>query len=399
MVPPMPQKLTDTAIRTAKPKEKPWKLTDGGGLYLLVNPTGGKLWRLKYRFGGKEKLLALGSYPFVSLKDARTRAIAAKELLTRGMDPSAERKAAKVEAAAAALTFEKVAREWYAKRIGKWTPRHASGVLRRLEVHAFPDLGARPIAELGAPDFLAVLHGIEKTGHMETARRVAQICGQVTRYARLAGIVPADAASGLTEALTVRQARHFATITEPEKIGHLLRAIDDYQGEPAMCHALRILPYVFVRSSELRCATWDEVDLEAAEWSIPAERMKMKRPHVVPLARQVVALFASMRRFSGNGRLVFPGMASATRPLTDVGLLSALRRMGYAKGKMTVHGFRSMASTLLNEQGFNRDWIERQLAHCEKNAVRAAYNHAEYLPERRRMMQAWADYLDGLRKG
>ena len=213
------------------------------------------------------------------------------------------------------------------------------------------------------------------------------------------GIVPADAASGLTEALTARPAQHFAAITEPEKVGHLLRAIDEYQGEPSTCYALRILPYVFIRSSELRGATWDEIDLEKAEWLIPAERMKMKRPHIVPLARQVVELFASMRQFSGDRQLVFPGLASASRPITDVCLLNALRRMGYARGEMTIHGFRSMASTLLNEQGYNRDWIERQLAHCEKNAVRAAYNHAEYLPERRRMMQEWADYLDGLRAG
>lgn len=395
----MPQKLTDTAIRTAKPKEKSYKLADGGGLYIEVAPGGGKWWRLKYRFEGKEKRISLGVYPAVPLKEARLRALAAKAQLSRGIDPSAERKAAKAETVAASQTFEKVAREWHTKQIGKWTPRHAGNVLRRLEVHAFPDLGARPIAELGAPDFLAMLHKVESDGHMETARRVAQICGQVTRYARLAGIVAADAASGLTEALTARPAQHFATITEPEKIGRLLRAIDEYQGEPSTCYALRILPYVFVRSSELRGATWDEVDLDKAEWLIPAERMKMKRPHVVPLARQVVALFASMRQLSGGGRLVFPGLASATRPISDVGLLNALRRMGYARGEMTVHGFRSMASTLLNEQGFNRDWIERQLAHCEKNAVRAAYNHAEYLPERRRMMQAWADYLDELRAG
>ena len=197
----MPQKLTDTAVKMAKPKERPYKLTDGGGLYVFVTPSGGKLWRLKYRFDKKEKLLSLGAYPAISLKDARTRAIAATELLARGMDPSAERKAAKAKAVAASQTFEKVARDWYAKQIGKWTPRHAGNVLRRLEVHAFPDLGARPIADLGAPDFLAVLHKIEKTGHLETARRVAQLCGQVTRYARLAGIVAADAASGLTEAL------------------------------------------------------------------------------------------------------------------------------------------------------------------------------------------------------
>ena len=219
----------------------------------------------------------------------------------------------------------------------------------------------------------------------------------MTRYARLSGIVQADAASGLSEALTTRQVRHFATITEPGEVGTLLRAIDDYQGEPSTCHALRILPYVFVRSSELRCAAWDELDLDACLWVIPAERMKMRRQHVVPLTRQVVELFQSMRQFSGGGRLVFPGLASRTRPLSDVGLLNALRRMGYARGEMTVHGFRSLASTLLNERGYPPDWIEAQLAHAERNSVRNAYNRAQYLPERRRMMQEWADYLDSLR--
>ena len=394
----MPGKLTDTAVRTAKPKPKPYKLADGHGLYLEVAPSGGKWWRLKYRLAGKEKRLSLGVYPAVSLKEARARAAVAKEQLARGLDPSAERRAAKIEAAAAVNTFEHVARDWFARQKDGWTPRHAVTVLRRLEGHVFPVLGSRPIAELGAPDFLAVLRRVEASGHIETARRVAQICGQVTRYARLFGIVQADAASGLSEVLTTRQARHFATITEPGEVGTLLRAIDDYQGEPSTCHALRILPYVFVRSSELRCAVWDELDLDAAMWVIPAERMKMRRQHVVPLARQVVALFQSMRQFSSGGRLVFPGLASRTRPLSDVGLLNALRRMGYARGEMTVHGFRSLASTLLNGQGYPPDWIEAQLAHAERNSVRDAYNRAQYLPERRKMMQEWADYLDSLRE-
>ena len=394
----MPGKLTDTAVRTAKPKPKPYKLADGHGLYLEVAPSGGKWWRLKFRHGGKEKRLSLGVYPADGLKEARARAAAVKEQLARGLDPSAERRAAKIEAAAAVNTFEHVARDWFARQKDGWTPRHALTVLRRLEGHVFPVLGSRPIAELGAPDFLAALRRIEADGHIETARRVAQICGQVTRYARLVGIVQADAASGLSEALTARQTKHFATITEPGEVGALLRAIDAYQGEPATCYALRILPYVFVRSGELRGAAWEELDLDAGQWVIPAERMKMRRPHVVPLARQVVGLFQGMKMFSGRGRLVFPGLASSSRPITDMCLLNALRRMGYARGEMTVHGFRSLASTLLNELGYPPDWIETQLAHAERNSVRGAYNRAQHLPERRRMMQEWADYLDSLRE-
>lgn len=394
----MPGKLTDTAVRAAKPKERPYKLADAGGLYLEVAPSGGKWWRLKYRHGGKEKRLSLGVYPAVGLKEARTRAAAAKEQLAQGLDPSAERRAAKIEAAAAANSFEHVARDWFARQKDGWTPRHAITVLRRLEIHVFPALGSRRIVELGAPDFLAVLRAIEAKGHVEAAHRVAQVCGQVTRYARLIGIVQADAASGLSEALMTRQTKHFAAITEPVEVGVLLRAIDGYQGEPATCYALRILPYVFVRSGELRGAAWEELDLDDALWMIPAKRMKMRRPHVVPLARQVVELFQSMRMFSGRGRLVFPGLASSSRPITDMCLLNALRRMGYARGEMTVHGFRTLASTLLNGRGYSPDWIEAQLAHAERNSVRDAYNRAQYLPERRRMMQEWADYLDSLRE-
>lgn len=395
----MAKKLTDTAVRTAKPREKPYKMADGDGLYVLVNPGGGKLWRLKYRFEGKERLFAIGAYPAVSLKEARARAVTAKEMIARGIDPCAARKAAKAEALAKSLTFEVVAREWHKKKLAGWTPNHARQIIRRLETLAFPDLGSRPIAELGAPDFLAVLGKVERQGHLETARRLAQICGQVTRYARLAGMIVADPASHLTEALTTKPVRHHAAITEPQEIGALLRAIDDYPGDVSVSFALKIMPYVFVRSSELRRASWTEIDLDRAEWLIPAERMKMRRPHLVPLARQVVGMFRALHVITGNRELVFPGTASVTRCISDVGLLNALRRLGYGRDEMTVHGFRSMASTRLNEMGYRPDVIEAQLAHAEKNSVRDAYNRAQYVEERRRMMQEWADYLDSLRAG
>ena len=391
----MPGKLTDTAIRGAKPLEKAYKLADGGGLYLEVAPSGGKWWRIKYRFAGKEKRLSLGVYPTVGLREARARLEVMKETLRQGIDPGEQRKAQKAEA----VVFEMVAREWHQKKMAGWTPKHAQQIIRRLENLAFPDLGNRPIAELGAPDFLAVLHKIEQQGHLETARRLAQICGQVTRYARLSGIVDTDAASHLSEALSAKPVRHHASITDPQEIGALLRAIDDYPGDVSISFALKILPYVFVRSSELRGATWAEIDLDSAEWLIPAERMKMRRPHFVPLARQVVALLRALHNLTGNRELVFPGTASASRCISDMGLLNALRRMGYGRDEMTVHGFRSMASTRLNEMGYRPDVIEAQLAHAEKNSIRNAYNRAQYLPERRTMMQEWADYLDSLRAG
>lgn len=253
--------------------------------------------------------------------------------------------------------------------------------------------------EAGGLDFLAVLGKVERQGHLETARRLAQICGQVTRYARLAGMIVADPASHLTEALTTKPVRHHAAITEPREIGALLRAIDDYPGDVSVSFALKIMPYVFVRSSELRRASWTEIDLDRAEWLIPAERMKMRRPHLVPLARQVVGMFRALHAITGNRELVFPGTASVTRCISDVGLLNALRRLGYGRDEMTVHGFRSTASTRLNEMGYRPDVIEAQLAHAEKNSVRDAYNRAQYVEERRRMMQEWADYLDSLRDG
>ena len=394
--------LSDVYLRKLKKGDKA-KHHDEGGLYLFLSPAGGKLWRMDYTFEGKRKTLSVGKYPAVGLKEARARRDAAKTMIATGIDPRAEKKRVKVQAAIEereqALTFEAVARDWFSKKRTAWTEGHQKKILSRLENQLFPYIGNKQISTLDAGDYLAVVQKAEKRGAIDTAHRLAQLCGQVTRFARVAGIVKHDAAVGLVEALAHVQTTHYAAITSPTEMGYLLRAIDAYQGEPAICHALRILPYVFVRSGELRGMTWEEVNLEIGEWVIPAGRMKMRRPHVVPLARQVVRLLQSMRDYSGTCSLVFPGACSTTRCISDVGLLNALRRMGYSKGQMTVHGFRTTASTLLNEQGYNRDWIEAQLAHAEKNAIRDAYNRAEYIPERRKMMQEWADYLDRLRAG
>ena len=393
--------LTDTAIRTAKPTDKAVKLFDGGGLYLEIAPSGGKWWRLKYRFQGKEKRISLGTYPTVSLKDARERREQAKRLIEQGIDPSNQRKEAKAAAAAIEqeqnTTFEAVARDWFSKKRNAWTPGHQKKILSRLENQLFPFLGAKLFSSLEPGDFLAAIQKAESRGAIETAHRLAQLCGQVSRYARIVGLTRYDVAAGLTEALTPVQTNHYATITDPAEVGHLLRAIDEYAGEPSICFALKVLPFVFVRSVELRGAEWREFDFESATWIIPAERMKMKRPHTVPLAHQVITLLNDLHSLTGSGRYLFPSLFSASRPISDMGLLNALRRMGYATGVMPIHGFRSMASTLLNEQGYRADVIEAQLAHGEKNAIRAAYNHAEYLPERRQMMQEWADYLDELK--
>lgn len=396
-------KLTDTKLKSLKPTGKIQKFSDGGGLYIHVSPVGGKLWRFFYRFNGKQKTLALGKYPEVSLAEARKKREEARVLVAQGVDPSAYKRKIKAATAADAAdmahTFEAVARDWFSKKCTAWTEGHQKKILSRLENQLFPYIGGRPITSLDAADYMGALRRAEERGAIETAHRLAQLCGQVTRFARIGGIVKHDAAAGLVEALAHVQTTHYAAITSPLELGYLLRAIDAYQGEPAICHALRILPYVFVRSGELRGMQWEEVDLDAGEWIIPAGRMKMRRPHVVPLARQVVKLLRSMQDHSGAYALVFPSATSSTRCVSDMGLLNALRRMGYGKEQMTVHGFRTTASTLLNEQGYNRDWIEAQLAHAEKNAIRDAYNRAEYLSERRKMMQAWADYLDSLRAG
>ncbi|MDP1845501.1 MAG: site-specific integrase, partial [Candidatus Moranbacteria bacterium] len=294
---------------------------------------------------------------------------------------------------------EAVAREWFKKMSTVWVPRHAETIIRRLESYVFPQLGQRPINEVTAPELLAMLRKLEAQGTVETAHRVKQICGQVFRYAIATGRTDRDPAADLRGALTPAKPKRMASITDPKGAAGLLRAIDGYHGSFVTACALKLAPLVFVRPGELRQAEWSEIDLEAAEWRIPADKMKMKSPHIVPLSRQAIDILREIHQLTGNGKYVFPSLRTGSRPMSNNTVNAALRRMGFSKEEMTGHGFRSMASTLLNEQGWNRDAIERQLAHAERNKVRAAYNYAEFLPERRKMMQAWADYLDDLKAG
>jgi len=391
--------LTDTALRNAKPGTKAVKLFDSGGLYLEVAPAGGKWWRLKYRHGGKEKRISLGVYPDVSLKDARERRDAARKLLANGIDPSKTRQEEKAEIAADAMTFEKVAREWFSKFKENWTPGHADRTMRRFEMDVFPWIGARPIRDILAPELLTTIRRIESRGAIETAHRTMQNCGQVFRYAVASGHADRDISGDLRGALPPSKEKHHASVTDPKDVASLLRTIETYQGSFVTMSALRLAPMLFVRPGELRHAEWSEIDLDKAEWRIPAAKMKMREQHIVPLSRQAVAILRELHPLTGAGRYVFPSVRTSARPMSENTVNAALRRLGYTKDEMTGHGFRSMASTLLNEMGWNRDAIERQLAHAERNSIRAAYNFAEFLPERRRMMQAWADHLDALKAG
>jgi len=390
--------LTNPTIRNTKAENKPLKLFDGAGLFLLVTPTGGKWWRFKYRFGGKEKLLSLGTYPQVSLKEARELRDEAKKLLRNNIDPSLERKAAKLTESGHD-SFATVAHEWFSKMSKVWVPRHSETIIKRLESYVFPSIGKRPINSISAPELLAILRKLEARGTVETAHRVKQICGQVFRYAIATGRAERDPSADLKGALTPAKAKHMASITDPSKVGGLLRAIDSYQGTFVVKCALKLAPLLFVRPGELRHAEWQEFDLDRSEWRIPAEKMKMKSPHIIPLSKQAVSLLREIHPLTGNGKYVFPSIRTNSRPMSDNTILAALRRMGFPKDEMSGHGFRAMASTILHEQGWPSAIIERQLAHQERNKVKAAYNHAEHLPERKKMMQAWANYLDALKQG
>jgi integrase len=391
--------LTDIAVKSARPDpSRTLRLKDEKGLYLEISPKGGKWWRLRYWIKGRENRLSLGVYPDVTLKDARNRRDDARRLISQGLDPSAVRKGEQTQAAEDALTFEVVAREWFSKRTARWTDTTAEDIIRRLERSVFPALGCKPLRQISAPDILVVIRQFEARGHLSAARRALQYCGQIFRYAVASGLVGSDPTPSLHDALQSSATRHHPTLTDPKDVGILLRSIDGYQGSIVTRCALRLAPLTFVRPGELRNAEWAEIDVAAAEWRIPASKMKMKTMHIVPLALQALAVLEELHPFTGSGRFVFPGERTATRPMSENTVGAALRGMGFTKGQMTGHGFRSMASTLLNEQGYNRDWIERQLAHAERNGVRAAYNYAEFMPERRKMMQAWADYLDGLRE-
>lgn len=391
--------LTDTKIRTIKPADKPQKLFDGGGLFLLVTPTGGKLWRLKYRFGGIEKLLAIGAYPQISLAEARQKRDQASAMIANGADPNDTKKAQKAAKTEETETFEVIAREWHTKFSPTWAPSHANKIIRRLELYVFPWLGSRPIKSVTAPELLTVLRRIEAKGTIETAHRTQQNCGQVFRYAVATGRAERDPSGDLRGAIPPANGKHMATITDPKEIAGLLRSIDGYQGSIVTRCALQLAPLVFVRPGELRHAEWSEINFETSELRIPAEKMKAGVLHIVPLSLQAMDVLREIHPLTGHGKYVFPSPRTDSRPMSSNAVLSALRRMGYEKDEMSGHGFRSMASTLLNEQGWNRDAIERQLAHAERNSVRAAYNYAELMPERKKMMQAWADYLEGIKVG
>lgn len=392
--------LTDKEISNAKPTPKAKRLFDGGGLYLEVAPSGGKWWRFKYRFGGKEKRISLGVYPDVGLKDARARRGDARKLLADGIDPGAHRKATKaMQAERASNSFEAVAREWFVKNSAEWVESHSDKIIRRLERDVFPWIGGRPIHEITAKELLTVLRRIEDRGAIETAHRAHQNCGQVFRYAVVTGRAERDPSGDLRGALTPWKPKHYVTLTDPKAIGDLLRAIDGYHGNFITKCALRLAPLLFVRPGELRRAEWSEINLDKGEWRIPAEKMKARVKHIVPLSPQAVSILRELHPLTERAQWVFPGVRTNDEPMSENTINAALRRLGYGKEEMTGHGFRGMASTILHEQGWLTDVIERQLAHSERNSVKAAYNHAEHLPERRRMMQAWADYLDGLKAG
>jgi integrase len=390
--------LTETAVRAARPTQKPAKLFDGGGLYLLVNPQGSRLWRLKYRIHGKEKLLAIGAYPDVSLKRAREKRDEARRLLADGIDPSAARKAEKI---ADANTFEAIAREWLELQQKKLSASTYDKALWVFETLLFPFIGSQPIRRLSASDVLGAVRRIEARGKHETAHRAKQRCGQVIRYAVATGRADRDPTADLRGALAPVVKTSRPAITEPAQIGQLLTAIDGYTGHVSTAYALKLAPLLFVRPGELRGARWEEFEIGGREpvWRIPAERMKMKETHIVPLSTQALALLDELRPWAGDSEYLFPSPLSFKRPISNNTVNTALRRLGYASDEMCGHGFRAMASTCLNEQGWHPDLIELQLAHAERNKVRAAYNRAERIQERRKMMQAWADYLDGLRGG
>jgi integrase len=401
-------KLNDKAAAASKPREKAYKLADGGGMYLEVLPSGAKSWRLKYRFGGIEKRLTFGLYPSVSLKQAREWAQEARKLLAAGVDPGAVKKEAQnaikeaeIESAPSVETVELIAREWFEKFGGQWVDSHGSKVIRRLERDLFPWIGKSEIKSITPATLLAVLRRVEARGALETAHRLLQNCSQVWRYAVATGRAEFDVTLSLRGALPPARETHLGAITEPAAIGALLRNIEEYKGSEVVRLALRLAPLVFVRPGELRQAKWSEFDIDGRLWTIPFGRMKAKRPHVVPLSDQVVALLNDLRAVHSSDYL-FPSPRSLTRCLSDVALLAALRRMGYEKGEMTAHGFRALASTNLEQLGYDVRLIELQLAHADQDQVRAAYKretHLLRLDERRKMMQHWSDYLDALRTG
>lgn len=404
----IPSAATINAIR---PGDNRQRLSDGAGLYLLLFVKGGSHgWRFDYTFEGRRKTLSLGTYPATGLALARKQAAEARKLVREGVDPSAARQEKKAEItkqraiaemleAGVALpgSFEAVAREWFAKNEATWAASHSDKIIRRLERDVFPWIGSRPISSIKPTELLELLKRVEERGAIETTHRVQQNCSQVFRYAVATSLAESDPSRDLRGALPAWRPEHYPTITDPREVGQLLRDIDSHKGGLITRCAMKLTPLLFVRPGELRQAEWAEVNLDASEWRIPAAKMKGRTMHIVPLSRQALALFKEIHPLTGNGKWVFPGNRTNGEPMSENTVNAALRRLGYDRTTLTAHGFRGMASTMLHERGWPSDVIERQLSHAERNAVKAAYNHAEHLPKRREMMQAWADYLDTLR--
>lgn len=390
--------LTDTAIRTAKPRDKLFRLADAQGLCLEVTTAGGKLWRLRYRFEGKAKMLGLGTYPAITLAQARERRDAARKLLAQGVDPSTHKQQEKAAAAAQVLTLEVLAREWYDYNQPRWAPATASKALQYLESDIFPVIGKRPAAEVRRPELVDLVRRIEKREAFNVARKVRQWLSQIFRFGLAKGVVPGNPATDLdVVAAHAPRTRHHPHVSEAE-LPELLEQLETAQCDITSKIAIRLLLLTAVRPGELRLAPWDEFDLESATWTIPAARMKARRPHIVPLPRQAVALLRSLHELTGTYPLAFPGRNDRARPMSENTVNKALSTMGY-EGRQTGHGFRHLLSTSLNTRGYNRDWIERQLAHGDQDSIRDTYNHAHYLEQRRGMMQAWADSIDALCAG
>ena len=389
----MPKSLSDAQARNAKPKAKSYKIADGEGLFLLIMPSGSKYWRLKYHYAGKEKVLALGVYPEISLTDARDRRSQARKVLAAGKDPGEAKKEAKrISVVTNANSFEVVAREWFENRKHEWAQSSKRTKLVYLERYLLARIGPRPIAEISAPEVLAMLRVIEGKGTLDTARRVMQMCGQIFMYAIATGRVERNPVPDLRGALKTPVVKHHSFLQAAD-LPPFLRKLDSYDGSSQTKLALRLLLFTFVRTNELRGAKWSEIDWDKSEWRIPAQRMKMKELHIVPLSRQVVEILFELKLITGSHEYILPNQHNPATFMSENTMLYAIYRMGY-HSRATGHGFRSTASTILNEHEFRADVIERQLAHGERNRVRAAYNHAQYLTERRKMMQWWADYLE-----
>lgn len=390
--------LSATEVDKTKPDVKAKYLFDGDGLYLEVTPKNKKLWRFKYRIFGKAKLLSFGSYPDISLLEARELRQEARNKVAKGIDPSMLRKEAKKEQEATETTFEVVAREWFSRNEPKWSASHIRTVKSRLERDVYPAIGNRPIADISRGEVIALIRKVEGRGVIETADRIKMYCGQIFRYALNLEKISFNPVTDMKDVLTKRVQGHHAAITDPKRLGELLRDIDEYNGSYVVKCALKIAPMVFVRPGELYNAVWAEFDLDEALWNIPATRMKMKQPHLVPLATQAVTVLRELHNLTGDGKFVFHGYRSKLRPISDVAMLAALRRLGYSKEEMTSHGFRATARTIMDEVlQIRPDFIEHQLAHAVKDPNGRAYNRTAHLPERIKMMQQWADYLDGLK--